>query len=158
MNAAAYAKAIGEALAAADPDNAATYMANAEAAGASYLALMPELATTMAPARGVTILPAHDAYRYFFTRFLIVASDGGITDMHDQAPSAARMSELRAQFEGVTPCVLTGPSVDPRLITAIFPDTTPIAADPLGLELEPGADLYPAVLQGMAASVGACAE
>jgi zinc transport system substrate-binding protein len=68
-NAALMVSQIATTLSEADPDNAATYAANAEIEIAALAALAGELAERLAPVRNKPFIVFHDAYQYFEARF-----------------------------------------------------------------------------------------
>ena len=60
-------------------------------------------------------------------------------------------------MEGID-CVLAEPQYNPGLIETVLGNTEAGTAviDPLGAELEPGADLYPQLIRNMAATLANC--
>lgn len=157
-NAAAGATAIAAALAKADPENAATYAANAAAFGAETAALSDEISARLAPTRGKPFLVFHDAYQYFEKRFDLPAA-GSVALTEGEAPGAARIAELRARVraEGVV-CAFGEPAFDPRLMETVIEGTGVRAGtlDPEGVAQAPGPDLYPALMRAMAANLADC--
>ena len=67
-NAAIMADAIADALAAADPGNAADYRVNAEALKGRLRVLTKEMQAALAPVRKVPFIVFHDAYQYLQKR------------------------------------------------------------------------------------------
>jgi len=157
-NAAIWVEAIAEALSKADPDNAAAYRANAEAAAADLAALSDRVEEMLAPHRAARFVVTHDAYAYFETRFGL-SPLGAIAEGDARAPGPARLSELRAAVEarGVD-CVFSEPQIDPRLAAAMTDGTDANLAllDPLGADLTPGPALYPALIETMAGAIADC--
>ncbi len=156
-NAQVWLTAIAEALATADPDNAATYRANAGAARADLAALSADIAAQTAPLADLPFIVFHDAYQYFENRFGLQAA-GAISIGDATDPSAARVAELRdrvAELGGV--CILAEPQFDPGIVAAIAGDDTATGViDPLGTAHAPGPALYPAVISDLAAGLAAC--
>ncbi|WP_435988735.1 zinc ABC transporter substrate-binding protein [Sulfitobacter sp. SH24] len=149
---------IAESLAELDPDNAAQYRENAEAAQAELATLEEEISETLAPVRDRPFIVFHDAYHYFEARFDIEAL-GAISENDARAPGAARVSELRALVaDNGVKCVFAEPQFNPGLIAAVAEgqDTGAGTLDPLGADLEPGASLYADLLRGMAEDMAAC--
>lgn len=150
--------AIAEAMAGTDPDNAAVYRANAEAGIAALDALEARIAADLAAVQDMRFVVLHDAYRYFEVRFGLNAlgaiSKGDATD-----PSAARVAALRDEMrdQGVS-CILSQPQFNASLIDAVTEgrDVGLAVLDPLGVELEPGPELYGALLQGLADGLRNC--
>ena len=121
-------------------------------------ALEAEIAATLAPVRGAGYVVFHDAYQYFERRFGVAAA-GSITLSDAEAPSAARVAEVRGKLGALdVRCVFTEPQFAPRIVATVTEGTEVRTGvlDPLGAGMEPGAALYPAVLKGMADSLAAC--
>ncbi|MFN0264196.1 zinc ABC transporter substrate-binding protein [Tepidamorphus sp. 3E244] len=157
-NAAAMAHAAAEALAEADPDNAETYQANADAFEVQMARLEDELKAALAPVRDAGFIVFHDAYHMFESRFGLEAS-GSVTISPDARPGAERIAELREKIArtGVA-CVFAEPQFEPKIIETIAEGTDARVGvlDPLGAKLEAGASLYPALLRNMAAEFRRC--
>lgn len=156
-NAALWLGVIADELARLDPENAARYAANAQAARDGLAALEAEIAARIAPLDGRFIV-FHDAYHYFEARFGIEAS--GAISLSDAAPPGpARVAEIRdlVADQAIT-CVFAEPQFNPGIIDAVFADTGVKVGviDPLGATLTPGAGLYNAVLTGMAEAFESC--
>ncbi|MBP7241636.1 zinc ABC transporter substrate-binding protein [Amaricoccus sp.] len=157
-NAAVIATTVAEALAAADPANAAEYRANAAAFGAETAALTARLATGLAAAQGRTFVVFHDAYRYFEHRFGFAAA-GAISANDAAPPSAARIAEIRALVvDAGAICVFSEPQFDQGLVATVIEGTPARAGvlDPLGVGVEPGPGLYPALLARLAGGMIGC--
>ena len=94
-NAARYAERIGEALAAADPANAAAYRDGAASYGRTLANLDAETRTRMAtiPEANRTVISFHDAFPYFARAYGLTV-DGTIVDAPGQDPSAAQIGAL----------------------------------------------------------------
>lgn len=158
-NARAFLGAIAEALAAADPENAAVYRANAEAARARIAAMQGDIAALLVPVRQVTLVPYHDAYRYFLIRFDLNVS-GALADSEATTPSAARLAEIRDVLSHAGQyCVFSEPGANPEIIRAVLPDPGHKIArlDPLGAGIAPGPGLYEAMMRQMAETIAGCA-
>lgn len=157
-NAKAMIHEIEETLSAVDPDNAATYAANAAAASADIDTLTQEVGTILAPVRGKGYVVFHDAYQYFEKRFDFPAT-GSITVSPEVMPGAERVSEIRARIGelGAT-CVFAEPQFEPKLISVVIEGTTAKSGilDPLGSSLKDGPDLYPELIRGLATSMRDC--
>ena len=151
--------AIAGALSERDPANAAAYAANAEAAGAELDALTGEVAGILDGAADRPVIVFHDAYQYFERAFGLEVA--GAISLSDAAPPGpARLAEIRdlAQDAGAA-CLFAEPQFDPGLAAVVADGTDlPVATlDPLGAALEPGPDLYPALLRGLAEAAASCA-
>lgn len=157
-NAAHWVGVIADTLAARDPENAATYAANAEAARAELATLKSEISATLEPVRGARFVVFHDAYQYFEMEFGLNAA--GAISMSDAArPSPARIAEVQEEVaEANVRCVLSEPQFNPDLVATVM-DGTPArtaVADPQGLGLEPGAALYPQLMRNLAGALATC--
>jgi zinc transport system substrate-binding protein len=143
-----------------DPENAATYTANAAAATEGLAALDAEVATILAPAQGKPIVTYHDAFGYFADHFGLNII-GSIAEGDAASPGAARLTELRGTVEaGEVMCLFPEAQHDPALVTQMTEGTGAKvggALDPVGSSLEPGPGAYSALLTGMAQTIADCA-
>lgn len=158
LNARAMVHAIEEALAAADPDNAAAYEANAGALEAKLDALVAETEAEIAPMRGRPFVVFHDAYQYYEQRFGITAS-GSITVNPEAIPGAGRVDEIREKVKGLdAACVFSEPQFEPKLVQVVTEGTNakPGVLDPLGAELADGPELYFELIRNMTTSLKTC--
>lgn len=158
-NARTWLGVIAAELAAADPANAATYAANAEAAAATLAALDRDTAAMLAPVRGRPFVVFHDAYGYFADHYgLTVAGSVALGDA--AAPGAGRLADLRADLaEGSVVCAFPEAQHDPALIATVVEGTGVTIGgtlDPSGSTLEPGPGLYAALISGMADTLADC--
>ena len=157
-NAKAMVHAIEEALAAADPDNAATYKANAAAMMARLDGLVGEVDKELEPVKDKGFIVFHDAYQYFETRFGLKAT-GSITVSPEVMPGAERVSEIRGKVKELgAACVFAEPQFEPRLVATVTEGTQAKSAvlDPLGSGLADGPDLYFQLIRTMATSFRDC--
>lgn len=149
---------IADALAAADPENAATYRANADAARDALDALTAEAAEALAPVATAPFAVSHDGYGYFVARFGLTKS-AAITLTDGQRPGPATIRALREQLAGDgTRCILVDPAEGDdfaRLVTE-GTDIVLTEADPLGAALSIGPELYPALVAHLAGALGDC--
>lgn len=149
---------IATTLSEADPENAATYAANAEAEVAKLDALEAEIAATLAPIADKPFIVFHDAYQYFEARFGLALA-GSVTVTPDVTPGAARIDELKAKVASLdATCVFAEPNFEPTIISAITEGTNAKSGvlDPEGGALTEGVDLYPNLLRGLATSLVDC--
>jgi zinc transport system substrate-binding protein len=123
-NARAMADAVAVALAEIDPDNAASYAANAKATGARLSELEEELRQVLGPVRDRPFVVAHDAYQYLEHAFGLTAV-GAITISPDRQPGARRLVELRETLleRGVV-CILTEPQLPSGLADVLVEGTS----------------------------------
>lgn len=157
-NARAMVHEIEEHLTEADPANAATYKANAEALTARLTALEAELGKELEPVKGKPFIVFHDAYQYFEKRFGIQAA-GSITLSPEVMPGAERVSELRSKITSLKAgCVFSEPQFEPKLVGMLIEGTSVGTGvlDPLGTSLPNGPGLYEQLLRDMAGSLKGC--
>lgn len=150
--------AIAAALSEADPTNAAIYRANAEAGRAELAALAEHIAARMAPLAGQPFVVLHDAFHYFEARFGVEAA--GAIQLNDaRPPGPARLAEIRQHVrEAEILCLFREPQQPSRLVDLVAEGSGARTGilDPLGAGLAPGAALYPALLEGIAAGIESC--
>ena len=159
-NGMAWLDAIAAELGKLDPENAATYAANAEAGKAEIDTVRTAAQDRLAEPGNVHFLVRHDAYHYFEDAFGLAAA-GAVTGSDDIDPSPKRLAELQALVtqEGID-CYLTGARSNPKLIAAIFGGDEPqvITVDPLGAGFEMGPRLYTQLIGALADGIAACAD
>jgi zinc transport system substrate-binding protein len=143
-----------------DPENAATYAANATVASERIAALDAELQALLAPVKDKPLVTFHDAYGYFAAHFGLTFA-GSIALGDASSPGAARLAELRAELEaGGVVCLFPEVQHDPALVEQMAEGTSVKiggALDPVGSSLDPGAEAYAALLTGIATTIAGCA-
>ncbi len=143
-----------------DPENAATYAANAAAAQTGIVALDTEVAAILAPVQGKPLVSFHDAFGYFAEHYGVEIV-GSIALGDASSPGAARLADLRAKMEaGQVLCIFPEVQHDPALVTQMAEGTGAkigAALDPVGSSLEPGPGSYAALLTGLATTIADCA-
>ena len=150
--------AIIDALAEADPPNAATYEANGDALIDRLDALIAEIDAALAPIRDKPFIVLHDAYRYFEDRFDLNAA-GSITVNPERAPGVQRITEIRDKVRELGEvCVFAEPQFDSRVIDVVTEGTAARSGtiDPLGATIEDGPELYFTLLRDLAESFKEC--
>ncbi|MFN0191740.1 MAG: zinc ABC transporter substrate-binding protein [Aestuariivirga sp.] len=160
VNAAAMARAAAKELSKADPDNAATYAANAEAFTTSLDALSTEITTELAPVKDKPYVVFHDAYQYFEARFGLKAV-GSISDASAASPSAKQLKEIRDKLaETNAVCVFREPQFDDNFVRVVIEGTKAKTGilDGIGADLEPGPAAYPALLRNLAKNLKDCLD
>lgn len=157
LNAAGWMDDIAEALAKVDPDNAATFRANAAAGRREILqsAIVLEGAFTD---RSPAYIVAHDALGYFTDRFG-VPPIGAVADHEAARPGAARIAELdeRLGQSGAT-CLLIEQGTAPRLALSLAErhDVRVVEIDLVGAGLSGDPDGYVNWLSDLAQSIADC--
>ncbi|HEY9009885.1 MAG TPA: zinc ABC transporter substrate-binding protein, partial [Devosia sp.] len=150
--------AIASALSAADPDNAATYNANADAERTKLDQLAADLSAKLAPVKEKPFVVFHDAYQYFQRAFGLTIA-GSITVSPENMPGADRIAEVREKLKTLsTACVFAEPQFDPRIVDVLVEGTSAGKGvlDPEAADLEEGPDLYPQLLTRLADSLVEC--
>jgi len=157
-NARAWLPAFAEDLAARDPENAATYRANAENAVAGIDDLAAAIEARLASHQGAEIVTFHAAWGYFADRFGFEIA-GTVRPGDASTPSAAALAKLRdiVADHGVT-CAFAEPAFDPALLEAIAGETGLRIGllDPTGALQEIGPGHYAATLSAAADSISEC--
>ncbi len=159
-NARAWLGVIAAALAAIDPDNAARYAANADAAATRLVVLQADLSARLSDAPPAPFVVFHDGYQYFETAFGVPAA-GAIVLADGSDPSPARIAAIRAQVLDLdVRCAFAEPQLNTALIDTVFDGTDAVIAtvDPLGATHTPGPGLYDAVLRDLVDALSACGQ
>jgi zinc transport system substrate-binding protein len=153
---------IADALATADPENAASYTANATAAQSEMATLKAETLALLAPYAGGTYITPHDAYQYFETAFNVPAA-GAISLTDAATPGPARIAALRDQVSsGAITCILTDPQTSTEWTDLLRDGSIAKTAfvDPDGGSQASTVNslpaLYPAIITSMASALASC--
>ncbi len=157
-NARAWLGPIAAALAEADPARAGRYAANAAEAAGELVALEARVAERVAPVRDRPFLVLHDAYRYFEARFGLDAV-AAVAGSEAVAPGAARLVAIRRRLaETGAECIFAEPQLGAGAAETVAEGTGARRAtlDPIGATLDPGPDLYPRLIEGIAESLADC--
>lgn len=157
-NAKAMAMAVAADLGKADPENAATYDANARAFAAEVDRSSSRIAAELAPVKDKPFIVFHDAYQYFERHFGLSGA-GSISDVSAQAPSAERLAQVRDKIMSVkAACVFREPQFDGKVVGTVIEGTGAKEGvlDPLGAGLTPGPQAYPQLIQNLGAALKDC--
>jgi zinc transport system substrate-binding protein len=157
-NAKAIATIAATRLAAADPDNAVRYRANAAALLERLDALDATLFERLRPVHERPFVVFHDAYQYL-TRRYDLAAVGSVTISPERPPSARRVAAIHAKVEALKArCVFREPQFAPPLIDTVIAGTAARSGvlDPEGSDLTPGPDLYVALMTRLADGLTRC--
>ena len=157
-NAKVMASAIAEHLSAAFPANSAIYAANLAGLHQRLDSLDAELRQKFSAVSGSKYLVFHDAYQYLERDYQLAAM-GAISVDPEQVSSPIRLREARANLQAnQISCVFSEPQFSDRAVRTVIAgtDTRIGVLDPLGADLEPGAELYPALLNNLADNMVAC--
>ncbi|WP_340148536.1 zinc ABC transporter substrate-binding protein [uncultured Sneathiella sp.] len=151
-------RAVAEELAGLYPENRGIYMANADALTARLIELDTELAEKLAPVQGQPYVVLHDAYPYFERRYNLMAV-GSLTLDPETPASAKKLRDIREKLKETSArCIFREPQFDDRLVrtAAEGMDIKFGTLDPLGADIDPGAELYFSLLTGLADNVADC--
>ena len=135
---------IAEALSAVDPDNAATYQANAAATAAQLDALDAQISGQLSAVAGNSYILPHDGYQYFEVRYGLNAA-GALATGNAETPGPAQVAALREEMtEEDIVCVFSDTSIPERWASVVVEgsDAKTAELDIVGLDLEAGPDLY----------------
>ncbi len=142
-----------------DPENAATYAANADAARARVIALDAEVTSLLAPVKDRPFVTFHAAYGYFAAHYGLTYV-GALALGDASAPGAAHIAELRDEItHKQVACLFPEVQHDPALLTTLAEGTGAKIGgtlDPVGSSLEAGPDAYDTLLRGMATTLADC--
>lgn len=158
-NARAWLGAIADTLSATDPERAAIYRSNAEAASGAVATLDANLKARTASITG-GIVVAHDAYSYAADHYGLAIA-GTLASGDAAQPGAARLSSLAALIRsgGVT-CVFPEIGRDDKGLAALVEGTPAklgAPLDPAGMSLSSGRGLYAALLGDLVGKIADCA-
>ncbi len=140
------------------PEHAAKFDENAQAVIARLDQLTGAIETSLAPVKGRPFIVFHDAFQYFEKRFGLSAA-GAVTLNPEVPPGAKRLSKLRATIKSLNAqCMFAEPQFGARVLRSVREGTGARSGvlDPIGADLEPGADLYFNLLRGLADDMRAC--
>ena len=157
-NAKAMVASIEQALSARYPANAAAFKANAQKLSADLDALDKELAGKLKPIAGKPYIVFHDAFQYLEDHYDLNAV-GSISISPDVPPSAKRLSDLRKKVVSLAAiCVFAEPQHDTRLVQNLVEGTSARTGtlDGEAIALEPGPDLYFAMMRRLADDLKSC--
>lgn len=146
-NAKLMVETIRDALVAADPNNTATYQANAE----NYLAQLSELENWVEaevaklPAEHRKLVTSHDTFGYFAERYGFEVIGSALTSVSTEAsePSAAELAALVEQIKAIgVPAIFAENISNPRLMEQIAAEANVTLAPTLYTDAlgEPGSD------------------
>jgi zinc transport system substrate-binding protein len=149
---------IAETLAGRDPENAPRYRENAEKAVVDIRELTETLRADLGPLQGRPFIVFHDSYQYFERAFGVTAT-AAITLGDAGTANAARLARVRdIVAETGARCALAEPRVNAGLIDAVSRDTAIglVTLDAVGVDLEPGAGYYTALLRQIGQGLADC--
>lgn len=159
LNGIAWAGHIARVLGEADPDNAATYAANAAALTQTLTALDAEIAASLKPVADKPFVVYHDALGYFTDHYGL-APAGAIELGDATTPSAAQLDAVRGVLESAGAiCVFPEAGRDPKYIAALTEGLSVRVGGAQDLEfitMPAGSGQYAVMLRAIAATLTDC--
>ncbi|MES2436102.1 MAG: zinc ABC transporter substrate-binding protein [Pseudomonadota bacterium] len=158
-NAAIWADLIAADLSTLDPENAATYAANAAATKTRIAAMDAEITAQLAPIKDKNFVTFHAAYGYFAAHYGL-AHHGSLALGDATTPGAAKLTELQAELKsGAYTCAFPEVQHDPAMLTQLMQGTATklgAALDPVGSSLPFGPDAYDSLMRSIANTLTDC--
>jgi zinc transport system substrate-binding protein len=146
---------IADKLATVDPGHAAIYAANAATLSTRLDQLYHEVKDQLQPVAAVPYIVFHDAYQYFERDFGLNAI-GSVTIDTERSPGVRRVQEVRSKISELEArAVFSEPQFQSRIVATVLDGTSAKAGvlDPLGADLDEGADAYFALIREMGLSI-----
>jgi len=141
-----------------DPANAVIYAENAELAAVRINAMEADLQATLAPVHDKPFVVFHDAFGYFAAHFGLTVA-GAISAGDAASPGAQSLRDLTRTAAAGTICIFPEANHDAALSAQMAEATGATLGaplDPEGVTLDPGPDLYPALMTGLAGALADC--
>lgn len=142
------------------PEQEARLDANLHRFEQQLSALQAQLRTRFAPLKNKPYFVFHDGYGYL-EEYLGIEHRGVFSLAHEIQPGARHVNELREDLRSAgRACVFSEPQFTPRLIASLT-EGLPVETaqlDPLGANIEVGADGYIELLNSLASSWAGCLE
>ena len=141
-----------------DPENAATYAANATATRNTLSALDAQIAESLTGLADRRYILPHDGYQYFEVRYELQAS-AAIAGIDARNPGPAQISALRDRMaEEEIVCVFSDVEIGDRWARLVTEGTTARTTmlDAVGAELTPGPALYEDMMIRLANAFVSC--
>lgn len=150
--------AIAAALSDADPENAATYAANAKTAITALAELDEAIAVSLEGLSDRAYVLPHDGYQYFEVRYGLTAQ-ASISGSDARTPGPAQIAEIREELtENNVVCVFSDAEIGENWANLIIEGTDIRTAhiDAVGAGLEQGPALYAEMMTRLANQFDAC--
>lgn len=157
-NAELWVQVVAAELSALDPENAPMYEANALAAREQIIEMTSAIQKDLETVGTIPYIVFHDAYQYF-ERYFGLNAVGAISLSDAERPSAARLSEIQHRIEeSGAKCAFAEPQFEPKLLDTVIQgqEVAKGVLDPIGTDIEPGAELYLTLMTKLAASLKTC--
>jgi zinc transport system substrate-binding protein len=157
-NAMAMVKAIEATLSARYPEHVEVFKRNALAAITRITATDVSVRHKLAGVKEKPFIVFHDAYQYFEQHYGL-RGEGSLTLEPEMPVSAGVLQKVRNKIkQSKVVCVFREPQFSDKTVKAAMEGTKAIGGtlDELGADLEPSAELYPALLEKMSDAFVAC--
>ena len=145
-------------LAAADPQHARQYAANADQAIARIDSLTAQIRAQLAAVQDKPFIVFHDAYQYFEHAFGLHAV-GSIVVSPEAMANARRVQQMRDKIRALqVRCVFSEPQFAPQLVQTLVQGTPARIGtlDPLGAPGTPSLEAYADILRRLADNLKTC--
>ncbi len=157
-NASLWLTIVADALSEIDPENAATYQANAAAETKAIAELVDSEKAELGALESRSFLTTHDSYQYFESVFGL-AMRGAVSDSDNQKPGPARLAEIMELADTAETRCLAHDLVTPRALVETLQNDTdliPVEVDPLGAKLTAGPDHYRSLIKDVSSAFQIC--
>ncbi|SBT16558.1 High-affinity zinc uptake system protein ZnuA precursor [Marinomonas gallaica] len=158
VNAKVLAKAVTERLISIDPEHKQDYQTNFQAFMSSVEHADHDVAERLAGVAEVPYFVFHEAYGYFENHYGL-NNKGAIALSPERKPGAKTVAHIREEIEEHNvSCVFSEPQFSPAIVETLIDGTNVKTAvlDPLGTNVELGADSYAMFLTGLADQYISC--
>jgi len=159
-NAIAFVDAISPHLLTLFPTSETLLMANRQTLVTQLIADHRRWQTQLAPFHNQNIMSAHDGFQYFETEYGLHHA-GAIQLNTEVSISVKRAAQLRQLLaSAAVDCVFSEPQINTKQVLNLLDGMSVGLAllDPMGLTLEPGPSLYPAMMQANVDAVASCLQ
>lgn len=158
LNAIVWINVLAQQLERMDPGNSAIYAGNRDTLTAKLQTLHEHLQETLAPVIGQRFIALHDAFQYLEHRYGLQAR-GVMLDSNEQRVGVASLRRLAklANKEQIN-CMITDPGSSKSALKSFAgaAGITTLEIDILGSRLEPGPDLYFALMKELGENLAQC--
>ena len=140
------------------PENKEIYRKNARDTINKLVMLNHDLEDKLHEYQDVPFIVFHDAYQYFEYAYNLLGV-GAITIHPELSPSPYNLSEIRENLEEYeVRCVFREPQFSDRLVQTVIEGTMVKSAtlDPLGVDIEPSAEMYFTLMNNLATNLTNC--
>ena len=158
-NAAIWVDLIAADLSTLDPENAATYAANAANAKTRIATMDAEITAQLSAIKDKKFVTFHAAYGYFTAHYGL-GNAAALALGDATTPGAAKLTELQAELKsGAYTCAFPEVQHDPAMLTQLMQGTATKLGqplDPVGSSLPFGPDAYDTLMRSIANTLSDC--